>query len=233
MPNGRSSIDLRDVVVEYPLYSTQGRSLKSAILKKVGGKIGHEADRVSVRAVDGVSLSVRAGDRLLLLGGNGAGKSTLLRVFAGILEPSVGVVTIRGRVTSLIEMSMGMDAEATGYENIIMRGVFLGMSYGEARARIPEVEEFSELGEYLRYPVRTYSSGMQLRLSFAISTVVNPDIMVLDEIIGVGDAAFLQKAKARMVELIHSSDIVILASHDFSVARDVCNRAILLDGGKI
>jgi ABC-2 type transport system ATP-binding protein/lipopolysaccharide transport system ATP-binding protein len=231
---GSSSIDLVDVVVEYPLYTTRGRSLKSAILKTVGGKIGHdEADRVSVRAVDNVTMSLRPGDRLAIIGGNGAGKSTLLRVFAGIIEPASGVVNIKGRVTSLIEMSMGMDPEATGYENIIMRGVFLGMSYAEAKAHVREVEEFSGLGEYLGFPVRTYSSGMQLRLSFAISTTVNPDIMVLDEIIGVGDAAFLKKAEQRMATLVHASDIVVIASHDINLTRELCNRGVFMKSGRV
>jgi ABC-type polysaccharide/polyol phosphate transport system ATPase subunit len=227
-------IDLENVVVDYPLYSGRGRSLKSHVIKSVGGTIGHDsADRVVVRAVDGISISLRSGDRLAIIGGNGAGKSTLLRVFAGIAEPSSGIAMIRGRVSPLIEMSMGMDLEATGYENIIMRGVFLGMSYSESKAKIPEVEEFCELGEYLALPIRTYSTGMSVRLSFAISTSVNPDILVLDEVIAAGDAAFFDKAYARMVRLIESTAIVIIATHDMSVASKLCNRAIFLMNGQI
>jgi ABC-type polysaccharide/polyol phosphate transport system ATPase subunit len=228
------AIDLENVVVEYPLYSARGRSLKSHVIKSVGGTIGHDnADRIIVRAVAGVSISLRPGDRLAIIGGNGAGKSTLLRVFAGIMEPTTGNARISGRVSSLLEMNMGMDAEATGYENITMRGVLLGMSFAEARAKIADVEEFSELGEYLSLPTRTYSSGMSVRLSFAISTSVDPDILVLDELIAAGDAAFFDKARARMLRLIDSTSIVIIATHNMLAASKLCNRAIFLMNGQI
>ena len=228
------AIDLQNVVVDYPIYTKRGRSLKSHIAKAVGGNINNDSDdRIVVRAIDEVSLSFRPGDRVGLIGANGSGKSTLLRVVAGIMEPSYGSVRIAGRVASLIDLSMGMDSEATGYENIIMRGVFLGRTFTEARATIPDIEKFTELGEYLSFPIRTYSSGMGVRLSFAISTAVECDILVLDEIIGAGDAAFHHKADARMHSLIHSTDIVVIATHDLSMTRQLCNRALFLSKGRI
>src|SRR4051812_33183868 len=163
-------IEARDVGVVYPIYSARARSLKSQLVRSVGGRINVRDDsRVIVSALQNITLSARPGDRIALLGGNGAGKSTLLRVLAGILEPSQGELHVSGRVSSLLDMSMGIDPEATGYENIVMRSVFLGATFAEAKARVAEIETFSELGEYLRFPMRTYSTGMSLRLSFAIA----------------------------------------------------------------
>ena len=189
-------VQARDVCVDYNIYSARGRSIKNELFRTVGGgiKVGDDS-RVVVNALQNISLSLRPGDKVALIGGNGAGKSTLLKVLAGIMEPSAGELRLSGRVSSLLDMSMGMDPEATGYENIIMRSVFLGASFAEAKARVPEIESFCELGDYLHFPMRTYSTGMSLRLSFAIATSVQPEILVLDEMIGTGDESFSAKAR--------------------------------------
>ena len=229
-----SFIDARAVNVLYPVYGARSRSLRDHLLRRVGGKIGvGQDDRVIVTALQNITLSLRSGDRVALIGGNGAGKSTLLRVLAGILEPSAGEITISGRVSSLLDMSMGMDPEATGYENIVMRSVFLGATFAEADARMSEIEAFSELGDYLQLPMRTYSSGMSLRLSFAIAVAVQPKILVLDELIASGDAAFAAKANARLQEVISKLEILLLATHSMETARNMCNRGLVLDHGQV
>jgi len=176
-------------------------------------------------------LSLKPGDRLALIGHNGAGKSTLLRIFSGAYEPSTGTAEISGTVSSLLEITMGMDPELTGAENIVLRGVFVGLSIDEARRLIPEIAEWSELGEYLALPLRTYSSGMLLRLAFAVSTVRHRDILLLDELIGVGDMNFAAKARQRIEDMMDRADILALASHDTNILKQYCNRAILLRQG--
>jgi ABC-type polysaccharide/polyol phosphate transport system ATPase subunit len=227
-------IEATNVSVDYKIYSARSRSLKNELFRRVGGGINvHSNSQVSVTALQNITLSLRSHDRVALIGGNGAGKSTLLKVLAGIMEPSGGEITRLGKVSSLVDMSMGMDPEATGYENIIMRSVFLGATFAEARERLHEVETFSELGNYLHFPMRTYSTGMGLRLSFAIATSVQPEILVLDEMIATGDEAFAEKAKARMDEIVSKLQILILATHDLTMARALCNRGIVLSHGKL
>ena len=178
-------------------------------------------------------MSLRAGDRVGLIGSNGAGKSTLLKVLAGVYEPSVGTASISGRVSSLLDMSMGMDHEATGAQNVVMRAVFLGMTYGQARALLPEAEEFCELGDYFYLPMRTYSAGMSLRVAFAVTTAILPEILLMDELIGVGDAAFAAKARARLESLIGRAKILALASHDAATIKSLCNRVLIMEAGTI
>jgi ABC-type polysaccharide/polyol phosphate transport system ATPase subunit len=229
-----TSIRARAVSVLYPVYGARSRSLRDHLIRRVGGGIAMREDaRVVVTALENVTLSLCSGDRVALIGSNGAGKSTLLRVLAGILEPSTGEIHICGHVSSLLDMSMGMDPEATGYENIIMRSVFLGATFAEARARVQEIEAFSELGEYLRLPMRTYSTGMSLRLSFAIALAVQPKILVLDELMGVGDAAFAAKAHARLQEVVSKLEILVIATHDLNTARSMCNRGLVLEHGRV
>jgi ABC-2 type transport system ATP-binding protein/lipopolysaccharide transport system ATP-binding protein len=199
----------------------------------VGGGFVLYADRLIIKALENVTVSLTSGDRVALIGGNGAGKSTLLRVLGGILEPTSGELISRGQVSSLLDMSMGMDPEATGYENIVMRCVLLGTSFAEARERIPEIETFSELGDYLALPMRTYSAGMQLRLSFAVSMAVQPEILVIDEMIGAGDASFAAKAHARLQQVVDRLDILILATHDLNMARTMCKRGLVLHRGRL
>jgi ABC-2 type transport system ATP-binding protein/lipopolysaccharide transport system ATP-binding protein len=180
-----------------------------------------------------IDLELRPGDRLALVGHNGAGKSTLLRVLAGAYEPSRGVAEIQGKVSSLLDMTMGMDPELTGRENIVLRGIFLGMTFREISDLAPSIEEFSELGGFVDLPMRTYSSGMTLRLAFAVSTAVQPDILLLDEMISVGDADFANKARTRIEQVMENSRIFVLASHDPKMLQRDCNKGILLSEGQI
>lgn len=227
-------VNLSHASVAYKIYSARGRSLKHQLFRTVGGMITINDDsRVVVNALSDVTLLLNPGDKVALIGGNGAGKSTLLKVVAGILEPSSGLVQRSGRISSLLDMSMGMDPEATGYENIILRSVFLGASFREAKQRVAEIEAFSELGDYLGFPMRTYSAGMSLRLSFAIATSMQPEVLVLDEMISAGDAGFAAKAKARMDEIINKLQILVIATHDGQIARNLCNRGLVLHQGKI
>lgn len=229
-----ASIELVDASVEIPIFNSRGRSLKTTLIRRVGGQVeANDRDVVTVKALRRISLSLKPGDRLGLVGHNGAGKSTLLRVFAGSYEPSAGRADIAGTVSSLIDMEMGMDAELTGADNIIQRGVFLGMSLKEARRAIPKIAEFSELGPYLHLPMRTYSSGMRMRLAFATSTTRHPDILLFDEMISFGDAGFATRAKARLDAMMDNAKILVLASHDVGSLRSYCNRAVLLEAGTI
>ncbi|MDX3809783.1 MAG: ABC transporter ATP-binding protein [Bosea sp. (in: a-proteobacteria)] len=220
--------------VELAIYNSRGRALKSEILRRtVGGGLQNDSDRSIqvVRALNKVSFEARDGDRIGLVGGNGAGKTTLLRVLSRVYPPTSGRATITGRISSLIDLSMGMDSDATGYDNIEMRGIMLGLDRKRAQALIPDIEEFSELGEFLSLPIRTYSSGMMLRLAFAVSTAVHPDILILDEIIGVGDAAFAEKAERRLHSMIEKASIMFLASHDNHTIRRFCTRTLWMKGG--
>ena len=221
------------VGVSYAVYSGRARSLKAQLLRNIGGQVTMDEDRLVIRALENVTLSLASGDRVALIGANGAGKSTLLRVLAGIMEPSAGQLVKRGKVSSLLDMGMGMDPEATGYENIEMRSVFLGATFAEAKRRVPEIEAFSELGEYLNLPMRVYSAGMKLRLSFAVAMAMRPQILVLDELISAGDAAFAAKADARLREVVNQLEILILATHNLSAARSMCSRGVVLDHGHL
>lgn len=230
------SVVLNDVSIDLAIYNSRGRALKNEILRRaVGGKIeeGPDPSVTLVHALSSINLTVEKGERIGLIGHNGAGKTTLLRVLGRIYPPTSGTATITGRVSSLIDLTMGMDPESTGYENIVMRGVMLGLTHQQARAITADVEEFSELGDYLSLPVRTYSSGMMLRLAFAVSTAVHPDIVILDEVIGVGDAAFAQRAEKRLMGLIDKAEIMFLASHSNDTIRRFCTRALWLAGGKL
>ena len=228
-----ASIDLEAVSLAYPIYDANGRSLKNALLRSVGGRMTESHGRIDVQALSDISLKLRDGDRLALVGRNGAGKTTLLKVLAGVYEPPFGRVRIDGTVSSLTDVTMGMDIDATGYENILMRCVFLGMTYAEAKAMIPDIEEFTELGPYLSLPIRTYSTGMLVRLGFAASTASRPQILIMDEMIGAGDMAFADKARARIGEYVADAHIMVLASHNNAILRQFCNKGILLKRGRI
>lgn len=222
--------------VELAIYNSRGRALKNELIRRtVGGGVENSQDRSVqvVKALNAISFEAKDGDRIGLVGGNGAGKTTLLRVLSRVYPPTSGLVEIKGRVASLIDLVMGMDTDATGYENIVMRGIMLGLDHKQARAITQDVEEFSELGEFLSLPIRTYSSGMMLRLAFAVSTAVRPEILILDEIIGVGDAAFAEKAEKRMHDIISNASIVFLASHDNQSILRFCNRTLWLKGGQL
>ena len=225
-------IVLRNVSVTFPVLSFRDRSLRSRFVRAV--TLRREAARPHiVTALDGIDLDIRAGDRLAIVGANGAGKTTLLRVLAGIYHPTAGSIDVLGRCLSLFDLSAGFDEEATGYENIMRRGLVIGARRTEIDARRAEIADFTELGDRLDLPLRTYSSGMMLRLIFAVATAVEGEIVLLDEWIGVGDQQFRQKARQRLDEIVARAGILVLASHDVDLIRSTCNRAILLQEGRI
>lgn len=225
-------VNVRDVSVTFPIYSSYTRSLRLEMFTRLGGRLEAHNQSVTVRALKNVSVFLREGDRLGLVGHNGAGKTTLLRVIAGVYAPDAGTVEVIGHVAAFTDISLGMDLEATGWQNIIFRCVFMGMTFAEARRLSASIAEFSELGDYLNLPVRTYSTGMFLRLAFAISTSIYPDIVVMDEMIGAGDHQFIEKAKRRIEELLSKSKILVMASHDVSLLESLCNKAIWLEKGE-
>ena len=228
---------LDHVHVDFPLYTARGRSLKNRAMALLGSKVRQKIEEhhqiVTVHSLQDITITLRDGDRLGLVGRNGAGKSTLLRVMSGIYEPVLGHIDIEGSIAAITDMTMGMDLEATGYENIVLRGVFLGLSHADARRQIPAIAAWTELGDALARPVRTYSTGMQLRLAFAVSTTIRPDILILDEMIGAGDAHFIEKARQRLNDLVSATSILVLASHQPAILREFCNRAVLMHEGKM
>jgi ABC-2 type transport system ATP-binding protein/lipopolysaccharide transport system ATP-binding protein len=232
-----ASIELEEVVVSFPVYDQSSRSLKKRLLSATtGGRIESASDSGKikvVRALDGVSLALAHGDRVGLVGHNGAGKTTLLRVLAGIYEPTIGTARIDGHTAPLFDVALGMDPESTGYENIVLRGLFLGLSRREIDERVDDIAEFTELGDFLKLPIRTYSAGMRMRLAFAVSTSIDPDILLLDEGIGAGDAAFLEKAQRRLREFTEKAAIIVLASHSDALVRQMCEKAVLMEHGRV
>jgi len=230
-----SFLRLHDVCIDFPIYQGSSRSLRNALLYTSSrGNLARDAlDRITVRALNNVSLDVTNGDRLALIGPNGAGKTTLLKVLAGVFEPNQGTFVAAGKVSSLLDTSVGLQADATGRENIILRGMFMGIRPRDMRQMAEEIGEFTELGHYLDMPVRTYSSGMMVRLAFAISTCVPPDILIMDEWLSAGDAHFLDKAQRRTESFVKTSSILVLASHSMGLVEQWCNRAILLHQGQI
>src|SRR5262249_37563120 len=229
-------VNLHRASVQFPIYNARSRSLKSTIARHaVGATIGSRPnnDLVVVNALNNITLALSPGDRVGIIGHNGAGKTTLLRVHSGAYVPTSGSAEVIREVSALTDIAMGMDLEASGHENIVMRAILLGLSYRQARALAPEVEEFSELGEYLDLPVRTYSTGMMLRLAFAVTTSIQPEILIMDELIGVGDASFMEKATERINTLIAKANIFALASHDEDTLKRFCNRAIWLNRGEL
>jgi ABC-type polysaccharide/polyol phosphate transport system ATPase subunit len=230
------SIRLDDVCVDLPIYNSSGRSLKSALLAQaVGGRVADDRDRsvVVISALNHVTLNLEHGSRVAIIGSNGAGKTTLLRVMAKIYPPTHGSVDITGRISSLTDLNVGMDGEATGYENVRMRGILLGLTSQKISRLMDDVTEFTELGDYLKLPVRCYSQGMMLRLAFGISTAIQPEIILLDEIIGVGDQAFAARARDRLQLLIDAASILVLATHDTNIITQRCSSALWLSHGRV
>jgi lipopolysaccharide transport system ATP-binding protein len=228
-------ISLRNCGLALPVYGTSNRSLKKmALSAATGGRIASESGQITVvHALKDVSLEIGAGDRVGLVGHNGSGKTTLLRLLCGVYEPTSGTAVVHGRVTSLIDVTLGMDFEATGYENIRLRALILGVSKDQIAAMTPRVVEFSGLGDYMSMPVRTYSSGMVLRLAFSIVTSVQPEILLMDEWMSVGDDAFVKKAEERLAELVDRASILVLASHNKKIINDLCNVVVHMDQGNI
>ena len=233
--NTDASIHVEAVTVDFPIYDANRRSIKNQfIYHGTGGRVGRDAgNRLSVRALDDVSLALEHGDRVGIIGHNGAGKTTLMRVMAGVYEPVQGYVWRRGRTASLLNVSLGIDDDATGYENILTRGLLLGLSPDEVRERSSEIAEFTELGDYLAMPAHTYSAGMRFRLGFAVCTCFEPEILLMDEWLSVGDRHFVEKAQRRLEEFVDRAGILVLASQNASLLQRVCTKGVLLDAGKV
>ena len=228
-------LTLENVSVSFPIYHGGSRSLKKNLLfRGSGGHMASDANhRIVVEALRNVTAQIRAGDRVALIGSNGAGKTTLLRVMAGIYEPVVGTVKTRGRISPMFDIGLGIDNEISGFENIRMRGLVLGMTPQEIEAQMQDIIDFTELGDYLDIPVRTYSSGMMTRLTFAVATCFAPEILLMDEWIMAGDASFISKAKNRIEGFVAKASILVLASHSLETCRQFCNKALWMDQGQI
>lgn len=223
------------MTLEFPVFNTSNTSFKHQIARiATGGLLRNEGKQhVAVRALEDISLNLHKGDRVAIFGNNGSGKSTLLRLLSGVYYPLTGSAKVNGKVSSLIDIGLGINVESTGRENLFLRGAILGFSKKEMRELESDIIEFSELGDFIDLPVRTYSSGMQLRLAFAVSTVVRPQILLMDEWLSVGDEQFREKAENRLLEIVLASEILVLATHSRALALKTCNKAVWLDHGRI
>ncbi|MFT8467945.1 MAG: ABC transporter ATP-binding protein [Acetobacter syzygii] len=228
-------ITLNHVGVEFPIFNAQGRSLKNTILSfATGGQIEKgKGNTVVVKSLQDISLSLVHGDRVGLVGHNGAGKTTLLRVISGIYIPTSGVCEVEGRCVSLINIHLGINHEETGRSNIKLRAAMMGLKPKQIEEKMEEIAEFCELGDFLDMPFRTYSSGMQMRLAFATSTSIDPDILIMDEWLSTGDENFKVRANERMKSLVDKTKILVLASHSRSMLEQNCNKIIWLEHGRI
>jgi len=231
-----TSIKLDDVWLEYPIYGAGARSLRQTVVSMAtAGRLSRRLDETKqVQALKGVSLDIHEGDRVGLIGSNGAGKTSLLRLLAGAMWPSRGHVRRVGMTSSLFDVYLGMNFEASGWDNIILRGLFLGLPVKEIRAHTEEIVAFSGLtADQLARPVRTYSSGMSMRLAFSVSTFLNPDILLMDEWLWVSDATFVQRAQERMRDLVQQTRILVIATHAEYLIREMCNKAVYLREGRM
>ncbi len=219
--------------VDFPLSVVGHGQASAASAQPLGGRIHSVGGRTFVRALEDVSFDLGSGDRLAVVGHNGSGKSTLLRVLAGIYHPTKGHVRTSGAVSGIFNMSLGLRQEATGYRNLVLKGLMAGRSRAQIEAALPEIAEFTGLGPYLDMPLQTYSQGMAMRLAFAATTAFTNDILVMDEWIGAGDASFQEKIIARMNDFLHASTIIVVASHSASLLRRIANRAIWLEHGSV
>ena len=227
------SIDIEHAFVDFPIFDAKSRSLKKAVLGKAGGHIGTDSKVPIIEALRDINLSLQQGSRIALVGHNGAGKSTLLRLMSGIYEPTRGHARIQGKVAPVFDLGVGMDPEISGYENIMVRGLFLGMTRKQMQARVDDIADFSELGDYLSMPLRTYSSGMRVRLALGVVTSIDPEILLFDEGIGAVDAEFLAKARNRLNSLVDRSGMLVFASHSDEFLIDLCDTAIWMDHGQV
>lgn len=213
-------------------YEVPGKGLGGMVMERLRSRKGAHAPRPrSIEALKGINLTVRDGDRLALLGLNGAGKTTLLKVMAGIYEPTRGTLSVEGSIAPLFDVGLGMDGDMTGRQNLIARGLFLGLTRSEIAALEQEIIDFTDLTAYIDYPVNTYSAGMYIRLAFAVVTSLTPEILLMDEGIGVGDAEFREKAHVRMDAFLRRAGVLVLSSHDFGLVREYCDQALVLHEG--
>ncbi len=230
----KALIEVENLSVLFPLYHGSSRSLKKMVVAAASGRLGKDRQqRVVVRALSDINLRLESGDRLGLIGSNGAGKTTLLRVLAGIYEPVLGQLRVKGSLNALLDPNLGMNMELTGRENILLRGLYNGLP----RSALPRLEEdvadFAELSDFIDLPVRIYSAGMVVRLGFALATAIKPQILLMDEWFLAGDAAFLEKARHRLEEMVRGAEILVLSSHQTDIIKDWCTRVLWLDQGHI
>lgn len=228
----KARIYLEDVHLHYAATAYKERSLKNMLTGMFKPRRSRK-ELVDIHALKGISVTIDEGERVGLIGHNGAGKSTFLKMVAGLYPASSGRREIKGTVRSLFDISLGFEPEASGRENILYRGLLLGLTPKFMRSIEEEVVEFADIGEFIDYPIKTYSAGMQVRLAFAISTAVGGEILLLDEVMGAGDAMFMEKAKRRIYRLVEQSEIMILASHDTSTLKSTCQRVLVFDAGRI
>lgn len=230
-----SHVELTGVTLNYRIYSVRAQSLRTAMFNMaVGGRLYRgNSDITVVQALNNVSFKVQEGDRLALVGHNGSGKTSLLKIIAGVFEPDSGRVDVRGNLTNMISNGLGLDPDATGLQNIRNVGAMRLMPRKVVESRINQIVEFSELGDFVKLPLKTYSAGMVARLMFSIATEFEADILVLDEWLGAGDAHFVQKASERMRSFVDKAKIVILGTHDMNLVRDVCNVVLELEAGHV
>lgn len=222
------------VSVDFPLYHGSARSLKKTVFAAAAGRVGEDGQhRTVVQALRDINFTLNSGDRLGLIGTNGAGKTTLLRTLAGIYEPVCGRVRVEGSLNALLDTQLGMNPELTGRENILLRGLYAGLPRSAIKQLEDDVQEFAELGEFLELPVRLYSSGMVIRLGFALATAINPQVLLMDEWFMAGDMRFLAKAMGRLENVVKGSEILVLSSHQNEAVRKWCTRVIWLDHGRI
>ncbi|CAM8375363.1 ABC transporter ATP-binding protein [Candidatus Methylopumilus planktonicus] len=231
----KTFIQVKGVSVSFPVYDNAHRSLKKAVINlTTGGRIAEDVKHHRVvKALDSINFDLKDGSRLGLLGHNGSGKTTLLRVLSGVYTPTSGKIVTQGRIASLLDVSLGLDPDATGFENIYLRGVLEGLKPKDIKNKIDDIADFSELGDFLNFPVRTYSSGMMLRLAFAISTSIDAEILIMDEWLSVGDTSFNVKATKRLNALIKKASILVITSHDEGLINKICNRVIRLEHGHV
>jgi len=221
-----ASINLNQVTVQIPTYSHHDRSIKNSLLKKF---TEDKVQSTHITALDNINLNLKDGDRLGVMGPNGSGKSTLLRTIAGVYLPTSGSIQVKGSISSLIDLSLGMDMEASGYENIRMQAIMMGMKLKQIKLIEDEIADFTELGKFLEMPIRTYSTGMHMRLGFAVSTAISADIILMDEWLSVGDSDFLLKAEKRLRDYIQKSSILVIASHSGELISKLTNQVIRLE----
>jgi ABC-type polysaccharide/polyol phosphate transport system ATPase subunit len=226
-------IEARNVTLRIPVVTPRDRSIMTNPMRLLSDLYFARTQRGIATLLDNISFALQPGERLGVIGPNGAGKSTLLRLLAGIYQPTQGKLLVNGTARGLFDISLGMHSEATGLENIYMRGLQMGIELKQIRELVPEVLEFSGLDEALEKPLSTYSSGMRLRLAIAVSTMIKPDILLLDEWIGAGDTDFREKVKSRMMSLVETSRGLVLATHSSRLMRDLCTKGLLLDKGRI
>jgi ABC-2 type transport system ATP-binding protein len=224
----RIAIDVADLGVRYNL-----RFTKKTTLRQTFGQLASRRPLEPFWALRNVSFRLIHGESLAVIGPNGAGKSTLLQVLAGIIQPSEGSVNVSGHVSSLLTLGAGFDQELTGQENIRLAGAFLGLEHDLVEDLLPRIVEYADIGAFIDAPIKTYSSGMRARLGFAIATSVDPDILLLDEVLATGDAQFRAKSKERVLELVKAAKAIVLVTHDMAWATDYCNRAVLLEKGRL